>query len=199
MGQRDALLLTLRIWTFGSQLVALATCSGCGERVELNFSAGDLRVAPDRELDDVLSLHTAGYEVRFRLPNSLDLAAVANQADVTNIRHLMLERCLLTAFHNGEPRCSDQLPTEVVEAMVAHMAQADPQADVQLLLACPRCGQQWQAVFDIESFFWSEINAWASRTLHEVHILASRYGWREMDILAMSPWRRQFYLNMVSG
>src|SRR6516225_3277950 len=72
MGQRDALLLTLRIWTFGSQLVALATCSGCGERVELNFSAGDLRVAPDRELDDVLSLHTAGYEVRFRLPNSLD-------------------------------------------------------------------------------------------------------------------------------
>ena len=83
---------------------------------------------------------------------------------------------------------------DVVDAIVAHMAQADPQADIQLSLVCPQCGHQWQAAFDIASFFWSEINAWANRMLREVHILASRYGWSETDILAMSPWRRQFYL-----
>jgi hypothetical protein len=78
------------------------------------------------------------------------------------------------------------------------MEEADPLTAMQLALSCPECGYQWQTAFDIESFFWSEINAWANRMLHEVHTLALRYGWREMDILAMSPWRRQFYLNMVS-
>ena len=79
------------------------------------------------------------------------------------------------------------------------MAQADPQADVQLALSCPVCGHKWQTAFDIVSFFWSEINAWAARILREVHILAWGYGWREADILALRPWRREVYLEMVSG
>ena len=40
-------------------------------------------------------------------------------------------------------------------------------------------------------------DAWALRTLAEVHRLASAYGWREQDILALSPARRQLYLGMV--
>jgi hypothetical protein len=159
----------------------------------------DLRTAPGSEFGDVLALHIAGYEVCFRLPNSLDLAAVVTQTEVTTVRDRLLECCLITVLYNGVQQSSKQLPADVVEAIAAHMAQADPQADIQLVLTCPQCGQQWQAAFDIESFFWSEINAWANRTLHEVHTLARYYGWREMDILAMSPWRRQFYLNMVSG
>jgi hypothetical protein len=35
--------------------------------------------------------------------------------------------------------------------------------------------------------------------LRDVHALATAYGWREADIVAMSPWRRQVYLDMVSG
>ena len=66
-------------------------------------------------------------------------------------------------------------------------------------LYCPECGHRWHATFDIVSFFWSEIDAWAYRTLHQVHRLASAYGWREADILAMSPWRRQFYLSLQNG
>ena len=41
--------------------------------------------------------------------------------------------------------------------------------------------------------------AWAVRLLGEVHELASAYGWREHDVLALSPWRRQAYLQMVRG
>jgi hypothetical protein len=199
IGQRDALLLTLREWTFGPQLAGLGTCPGCQERLELACRVDDLRVAPTGEAGAMLSVQVAGYEVCFRLPNSLDLAEVASQTEVTAIRDLMLERCLLTAFYNGAQQSSTQLPAHVVEAIAEHMAQADPQADIQLVLACPQCGQQWQAAFDIEAFFWSEINAWANRTLHEVHTLALRYGWSETNILAMSPWRRQFYLNLVGG
>ena len=52
-------------------------------------------------------------------------------------------------------------------------------------------------MFDIVSFFWAEIDAWARRVLREVNVLARAYGWRESDILALSPVRRQIYLSMV--
>jgi hypothetical protein len=93
----------------------------------------------------------------------------------------------------------EELPAEVVQAVLDHMLASDPQADVQLALACPSCGHGWQVTFDIVSFFWNELDTWAHRTMQEVHILASAYGWRETDILAMNPWRRQCYLEMVNN
>lgn len=198
IGQRDARLLTLREWTFGSQLVGLVTCPSCNERLELTFSTADLRVMSEAEPMETLSLNVAGYELCFRLPNSLDLAAVANHKDLVAAQQLLLERCLSTAQHNGEPISVDQLPADVVNAIVERVARADPQGDVQLALSCPQCSYQWQVSFDIVSFFWSEINAWAHRILKEVHNLASAYGWREADILALSPWRRQYYLELVN-
>lgn len=202
IGQRDAKLLTLREWTFGPQLVSLVTCPSCAQRLELTFNVVEIRVAPESgsaESAEELSLNVADYEIRFRLPNTLDLAAVAGREDVVESRQLLLQRCLLAIHHNGKERSADELSADVVDAVVERMVQADPQADVQLGLSCPSCAHQWLATFDIVSFFWTEIEAWAYRTLREVHILASTYGWREADILAMSPWRRQFYLEMVSG
>ena len=199
IGQRDACLLMLREWTFGPELVSLMTCPGCGERLELTFKVSDLQVETQTELAEALSLSVADYEVHFRLPNSLDLAAIAESDDVMVARHLLLRRCLLAVQHDGEEISAEQLPADVVEAVAERMAQADPQADVQLAPSCPSCDHEWQATFDIVSFFWSEIDAWAHRMLRELHTLASAYGWREADILAMSPWRRRFYLEMVSG
>jgi hypothetical protein len=79
------------------------------------------------------------------------------------------------------------------------MAEADPQADVQLNLSCPQCAAAWSAPFDIEAFLWTEIAAWAGRTLQEVHGLARAYGWREQDILSLSATRRRIYLEMAQG
>jgi hypothetical protein len=53
-------------------------------------------------------------------------------------------------------------------------------------------------LFDIVSFFWTELSAQAKRLLREVHTLARGYGWREADILAMSARRRQLYLDLVT-
>jgi hypothetical protein len=199
LGQRDARLLTLREWTFGPQLLSLVTCHGCQERLELTLSLAQLRALPAAEPGETLSLNVRGYAVCFRLPNSQDLVIISHQLDVATARQLLLERCLLAAHYDGQQQSAKQLPPQIVDAIVEHMAWADPQANIQLPLICPQCGHQWQAAFDIASFFWSEINAWAHRILREVHILASRYGWSERDILALSPWRRQFYLNMVNA
>jgi hypothetical protein len=91
----------------------------------------------------------------------------------------------------------DQLPDTLLETITAHMAELDPQADTRLSLSCPGCHHCWQALFDIVSYFWNEIQAWAARIFTEIHLLASAYGWSEADILSLSPLRRQMYLSRV--
>jgi hypothetical protein len=199
IGERDGRLLTLREWLFGPRLLGLAMCPGCGERLELAFSTTDLRVTSDIEPEAAYGVDTAGYEVHFRLPNSRDLAAIAHHSDVAMARQALLERCLLTARHQGQQLGAEQLPPQVTDAIAARMGQADPQAYLQLALVCPECGHQWHTTFDIAAFFWRELHAWANRTLRDVHLLATHYGWREMDILTMSPQRRQWYLHMVNA
>jgi hypothetical protein len=198
IGRRDSLLLTLREWTFGSQLTGIASCPECCEHIELSFDVTDIRITPESEPPEELTINTNGFEVRFHLPGSQDLAAITEYEDISIAREELLKNCLITAHHYGKEIPSGQLPSELSEAIAKKMAESDPHSDIELALSCPTCGYQWQAIFDIVSFFWSEINAWAYRILHEVHTLARAYKWREADILAMSPLRRQFYLEMVS-
>jgi hypothetical protein len=210
IGQRDGFLLTLREWTFGQGIQSLATCPACGDRLELMLSVADLRVPAPSPTPTTLSLQVADYDVQFRLPNSLDLAACAApmseaasgvQASTENLspgsHQTLLERCLLSVSYRGDAQTNAPLPPDVINAVTAQMAIADPQAEVQCNLTCPGCGHQWRSLFDIVSFFWSEIHAWAMRLLREVHVLASTYSWSEADILAMHPYRRQFYLEMI--
>ena len=85
----------------------------------------------------------------------------------------------------------------MIDAVVERITQSDPQGDIQFPLNCLECGYEWQASLDIGPFFCNEIHSWAERTLRDIHTLASTYGWCEMDILTMSPWRRQFYLGCI--
>jgi hypothetical protein len=77
------------------------------------------------------------------------------------------------------------------------MERADPRGRIQFALDCPACLKHWEETFDITSFFWSEVSAWALRQLREVHVIASTYGWSEAEILALGPARRRAYLEMI--
>jgi hypothetical protein len=67
-----------------------------------------------------------------------------------------------------------------------------------MAMDCPACGHQWRALFDVAAFLWREIDAWAKRSLNEVHALASAYGWSQRDILSMSASRRRRYVSMIA-
>ncbi|GAC1346972.1 MAG: hypothetical protein NVSMB27_11490 [Ktedonobacteraceae bacterium] len=148
-----------------------------------------------------LSLHElviGGYEVHFRIPNSLDLAQIVRGQDAVAACNLMIQQCVVRSTQDGVEVAAIELPERVITALEERMAQCDPQADVQLNLCCPSCGSHWSVMFDIVPFFWTEICAQAKLLLREVGTLASAYGWREDDILSMSTARRQFYLEMVT-
>ena len=198
VGRRDAQLLKLHERLFGPALAGLTTCPECGQQIEAQFTAADFRTTAGAERVEDLAVVVADYKVTFRLPNSLDLLRLTADADAATNRGRLLEQCIHTAQRDGEAVSVEQLPREVVTTVVERMAKAEPQADSHLTLKCPQCAHQWQAQLDITSFVWSEIHARAGRLLHEVHALASAYGWREADILALSPWRRRAYLEMVT-
>ena len=197
VGERDRRLLKLREWVFGSELGSVANCESCGERLEWTVDTKSLLAAPAALTQGVFT-HDE-YKITFRLPNTLDLEAVAQNADADVAQAVLLQRCVTSALKSEEEVGTGELPETVTEALAARMGEIDPQADVQMNLACPACGHTWLALFDIESFFWTELQSWAQRILSEVHLLACAYGWREKDILELSAWRRQFYLGLVTG
>jgi len=184
IGQRDARLLALREMMFGPELTGLTDCPDCGERIELSFSCSDIRPPTETAPPSELSVESNGRPMRFRLPTSADVLVV-------NSPEQLLERCLL----NG----GNHFTEDFVAVAGEKMSSADPMADIHLKLNCPICMHKWEAPFDIVAFFWREISATARRLLHEVHTLASAYGWMESEVLALSQARRCAYLEMVGA
>lgn len=201
IGRRDAHLLTLREQTFGPRLLSLSECPKCGARIELEFDVADIRAESEigaAEIAVPITLRRNNFAVTFRLPNTLDLAAAAEAGNSSGARQRLVERCVLSALNaKGDEIPPIALPEELLTAVAARMSEADPQADVQLAIACPECHHHWNAPFDIAGFFWTELQACAQRLLGEIHELASAYGWREADIQNLSAARRQAYLELV--
>ena len=198
-GRRDARLLAVYARTFGTHLAGQGRCPKCQGRVEFSLDARDLlSVSADEVEEAPLEVASEGFRVTYRLPDSFDLAEIAYLSDVAEARRRLLERCILQATRDGAEVALDQVPDGVVVQVTEQMATHDPLAEIELALACPTCGHQWQLIFDITFFLWLKIETQARRLLREVHTLARAYGWRESDILALSPGRRQAYLEMVS-
>jgi hypothetical protein len=199
IGERDEYLLRLRDEVFGSAIEASTACAACGERLVLSFTTHSIRAAPPAlpEKDGRFSLQLNSYRIAYRLPTSADLIAVTENA-AGNGREILLKRCV-DVSKNGQPVDPSRLPERVLKQVIERMAAADPQAEVQIELACPACEHRRSVVFDILSYLWSEIDDWAHRLLIEVHTLASAYGWSEADIMTMSAHRRDLYLQMIAG
>jgi hypothetical protein len=204
VGERDRLLLDVRETLFGGRVVALAECPSCGAALELEFELDEVRgpASPAEQID----VRWSGQTLRVRVPTAGDLADAADAREVSAAHELLVERCLAdwraeadgpdlgasstTQGDERQPRMSPSL----VAAIDRALADADPQADVQLALSCVDCGAAWNAPFDIASFVWAEVEGWAIRSLREVHHLASAYSWSEAEILSLPPSRRRLYM-----
>ena len=217
IGQRDGLLMQLRERLFGQTLLNTAVCPECGERIEWQNSLSDFLLSPDQitRQQEAFELNTGGYQLMFRLPNSLDVAAVINSHQIQELQLdqqqsssqsqsqsqqlQLLSRCLLQIEQEGNGCDFDELPDTVLQALTDQLEALDPQADIRLNLTCPECAHVWTVLFDIVSFLWTEVNEWAERMLQTVYQLAAGYGWSEQEILRLSPVRRQLYLGLMGA
>lgn len=190
LGAANARMLRLRQELFGPVLECLADCTACGARLEVPVTVDALLAragdpAPEHELT------LDGVPLRFRLPALRDLDTAAAAIDADTAVTALLHACLV------EPPA--ELPSDVAERLGKRMAELDPLAETELDLTCVECGAAFASGLEIGGFLWQEIAAQAAKALAEVHRLASAYGWREADILALTPARRQAYLDLVGG
>jgi hypothetical protein len=192
IGERDARLLRLRTLVLGASANGFAQCPECAERVEFPIDTAAL-AQPKEVSARPLEIVANGTRVRFRLPNSRDLAEVVAAPDARQALRSLVELCVIS------PPSPNELPNKTVNALSAAMLEADPQAEIALVLECPSCGHRWQALFDIADFFWNELAAIARRLLREIDVLARAYGWSEREILRLPARRRQTYLELITA
>jgi hypothetical protein len=182
IGERDARLLQLRAHVLGPRAEGFAECPRCTERVEFPIDTAAFTLRPDEPASarPLSGLH---------LPTSRDLAEVVVASDDTAALRLLVERCAGTA----------DLPNESVKTISQALLEADPQAEIRLDFTCPACAHEWELLFDIAEFFWTELSARAQRLLCEIDLLARAYGWTEREILNLPTQRRQTYLELVAA
>jgi uncharacterized protein (UPF0212 family) len=198
LGARDTLLLDLREHLFGSVLATVSACPKCNERLEATLQVADIRVS-SKAASDEHKIIAHGHHIRFRLPATADVLAIPAGTNSEVARSLLIGRCVIEARDAlDNPVAPQALPPEVIPDICAQMADADPQASVDLSLNCPACGHSFDAAFDIASFLLAELHGWAQRMIADVGSLARVFGWREADVLALSPIRRQLYLELAA-
>jgi hypothetical protein len=192
IGHRDSCLIDLRERLFGGAVEASSACRRCGEAIAIEFELDQIR-APYAAPGTYVAVPAGGRSLRFRLPNSADLIALEKEKDFDLAERQLLGRCLV------ERRSGDaELALAASDRISRALGAADPQAELLLDIACPGCGENQAAPFDIVTHLWSEIAGWAMELFEEVDLLAARYGWSEADILAMGPNRRRAYLDLVA-
>lgn len=199
VARRDMLLLDLRENTFGAKMDCFTKCPRCSEKLELLLTTKEIRasIKPRYENGDgAFELVEGDLKVKFRLPNSKDIAEAVGY-DTASARMFIVRRCIVEAKHCGEKLPMNEQDEKIINTIAESMSAYASQADISIDLTCVGCGHQYQTTLDIASFLWSEISSEAKRLLREVHILATAYGWREIDILSMSYARRKSYLQMV--
>jgi len=204
IASRDDRLLEVREQGFGTQIEALLQCPQCSEELEFSLSTKELRSRVNKQSlayggsENPLEISVDDMTIRLRLPDSRDLAAVVGYDHIQTARREIVKRCIIGVGSNGKSNASDGYPPGAIRAAEIKIAECQKQSEILLDIQCSSCGSKGQLMFDIVSFLWQEISMRAKKLLNDIHLLASAYGWTEADVLALSPGRRQFYLEAVS-
>lgn len=195
LGECTRLLIEVRRRLFGELLPTVVDCPGCGLRLTAELAAAAF-LATGRGPESI-EVAADGFRVRCREPRAGDLADAAATGSVPGARELLIARTVVSAECDGTGVPAADLPEAVLAAVAQALDRAYPLLDIDLPFTCADCGHSWHQRFDIGSYLWQEVDAWAARACAEVHALASAYGWSEADILALTPARRQRYLELV--
>ena len=200
IGERDAALLALHEHLFGSALHTTIEWPLWGERLESSFSAHDMR---RRRCAGTAACRSAPSRsrLRHRLSPADERRPAEPRIDAWRTGSARAHAAAYGSVQRGvEAIDVAALPETMVAELGERMAQQDPDADVRIVLDCPACRTAWQARFDIVSYLWGRDRRLGQRSSPTcVHALARAYGWSERAILALSPLRRQAYLDMVAA
>lgn len=199
IGQRDTRLLQLRKYLFGSTLHNTTICPECNTKMEWDMDLQDLIIqeVDNSEFSLEHTIEVDNFKIRFRLPNSKDILMILSKDDDKSKSNALINNCILEIKAINSNNKIKSIPKKIIRTLAEKIPELDPAADIRMNITCPSCENRWMVVFDIMSYLWWEIDNWVQKTLQEVYILASAFGWSEKDILNMDAERRHIYIGMI--
>ncbi len=195
-GAVQAAALTGYALFFGDRIPCHDWCPECDTHLGVELSVQAL-IATQQAAPEVSGELSCGdWIIEYHLPMHQDLTRFTAVDAVEDLRLNLLRVTVDRVTENFEARTLEEIPAEIMQALAARIEEEDPLAAAEMALGCPDCGVHWESGFDACAVFLARLEAWARRTLLEVHQLAMRYGWSEAELLAMRPVRREAYLLM---
>ena len=190
---RDALLAILHRRCWGDRIVSTLHCRACGAPFDLSFTLSELQ----------LQLHERGVEwlrekssqETWRAPVPPSGAQEIAAADLAGEGRA--EAALHTLIYADEALAAEDARPTVDELAVA-MENAAPILDVGLDAQCAECGHAQQAHFDVQSFVLQRLLNERELLMHEIHTLATGYGWTLSEILGLPRSTRRSFVQLLS-
>jgi hypothetical protein len=191
VGARVGALLRLLAATDSiDHLRLLAHCRqpACAERFEFELPIAMLHdFVPNSETVQVLL--NGGRPVSLRRPNGRDLHEWNSLKLQT--RRAAIDTVLKSLMVEGQATPDDE------PVLTEALSDLDPLVAFTVSCACPVCRSTNEVRVDLEEIVLARLRKKQRALLHEIHRLASHYGWTEVEVLAIPPHRRAHYLSMI--
>ncbi len=200
LGAANRALLQLHERLCGPALPLHAACPRCTAELEFTLDTAALAAtAPALPGAAEHEVTLGELQLRFRLPNAEDLHVLEAAPGAEAAAQALFERCVLQAEVAGRELRVAELDATVRAAVAAAIDDIEPLASLAFELACTECGHAFQAPLDLAAVTYAELCHCAEQVLADVAALAHAYGWREADVLALSPVRRAAYLQLCGA
>ncbi|PPS67825.1 MULTISPECIES: hypothetical protein [Streptomyces] len=175
---------------FGEALEAVVACRGCDAQLDVRLPVSTLWTAsPERERRVP---GPRNRELSVRALTARDLLAAGRVPDPAGE---LLARCVTDSA--GKPVDTRGLGPEEVARVEEAAEQLSGAAAAVVRTSCPDCGAAPLMPVDMGGLLWDRVASAASALVSEVAALAAAFGWREQDVLHMSPQRRRMYLRLA--
>ena len=193
VGTRIAELLRLYMFDEREDRIELsARCmrEHCGETFGFELPLRELSAWAPRVESWEISL-SADRHFTVRRPIGLDLLRWRSAWPLTweQAIRMMLDDLVL----HGQPEAHE------VAAIADAIAEYDPLVALTVAAECPACGNAQDVAVDIEGLVLTHFANRQQALLHDVHRLASKYGWTEQEVLSVPPQRRVIYLALLDA
>jgi hypothetical protein len=170
---------------------------GCAQQNEFELTTAQLvALAQERLEEQTIQVSIGATMATLRRPTARDqlqwLEADEDMSDAM-LRAVVMEPRL------DELRAAGMTSETIAIAVDAAMDSFDPLLSFHVRVPCPGCGAVADVAPDLAGTAIERLSRAQHAAIADVHRLASRYHWSEIEILNLPQWRRHSYLDLIEG
>jgi hypothetical protein len=178
VGDRNALLIAIRITGYGDSYTAKVTCGHCGDSYENEFSLTGLKIlplsstplSPNSNLFSFI-LPLSKKEVVFRLLTGQDEFEISQESDRKKKIHILADNAVTSRLFHSVISIGDEADKNKIRTMVSNMRAKDaralrkhidsiePGVEMKQATTCPHCSEVSEVTVPLGlSFFWPDLD-----------------------------------------